>query len=402
MPIFSYRAYDADGRLVSGSVTARHEAEALQALNHRGLVPFQAKETGAAAARRATQSRRPLPAADVGFLLRDLTTLLEAALPVDQALRIAAAQAGSTKRKAVLSSLHEHVVRGNTLSDAMAAQEGVFSSSQVAVARAGEVSGSLPRSMRSLCVTLDRDRELKGRITGAFVYPGILLAMALFALGLIFGVMVPAITPLFTGQDRPMPLILVVATGVIEFLRSYGFYLAVAFAAACASLAYLLRTEEFRGRLDRAVLNLPVVGDFVRQAETARFARTFGILLGSGAPLLQAVAITAEVMGNRGFRAALLESLEALKRGARLTAALSSLDCLPEASRSLIAVGEETNRLPELLLSVADASEKDLDNRIERLMTVLTPVLTLVIGCLVGGIILAVMNAVLSTNDLAF
>lgn len=402
MPDFSYRAYDADGRIVSGRVTARHEAEALQALNLRGLMPFQATETRAADPRSLTRTRRALRTAEVGLVLRDLTVLLEAAIPVDHALRIAAAQAGSAKRQAVLASLHENVMRGNSLSDAMAAQDGVFSSSQIAVARAGEVAGSLAPSMRSLCVTLERDQDLKGRITGAFVYPGILLAMALFALGLVFGVMVPAITPLFDGQERPMPLILVVATGIIGFLRSYGIYLALAFAAACALMAHLLRKEGIREWLDRTILNLPVVGVMVRQAETARFARTFGVLVGSGAPLLQAVAITAAVMQNRTFRSSLHAAIEELKRGARLTAALSALDCLPEASRSLIAVGEETNRLPELLLSVAETNEKDLSNRIERLMTVLTPVLTLVIGCLVGGIILAVMNAVLSTNDLAF
>ena len=402
MPEFRYQAYDSTGRLVSGTVSAPHEADALRALHLQQLLPFR---TVAASARPRTflfRSSRRLGGADVVLVLRDLTTLLEAAVPVDRALKIAAAQTGSRRRRELLEELHQAVTRGSSLSEAMSAQADVFSRDQIAVARAGEVAGSLPEAFGSLYATLQRRREIKARITGAFVYPGILVAMALFALALIFSVLVPAITPLFEGGRRPMPPVLVAATAIMRFLEAYGYLLASLIIAVLVGCRALLRREEFRDRLDAAVLRTPLVGAFVRQAETARFARTFATLLGSGAPILSAVAVTAETLTNRRFRRAIAGIVDELKHGVRLGDALAAVDVLEEAPRSLISLGEETNRLAEMLGRVAEANEKELDSRIERFMTVLVPVLTLLIGVVVGGIILSVMNAILSTNDLAF
>jgi general secretion pathway protein F len=284
----------------------------------------------------------------------------------------------------------------------MARQPDVFRPSHVAIVRAGEMSGSLAVVLRDLCATIDRQVEVSGRVAGAAIYPAILLTMALFALGLIFFVMAPALVPLFEGQAANTPLILTVAMAATDFIRSYGLQVAILFVLLIAAFIGIARTEAFKERRDRAILWAPLFGRMVREAEAARFARISAILLKSGVPLTQALSITADALQNRSCRQSLRAALEALKKGAKPAEALTAFVALPSASRSLIAIGEETNRLPEMLSHVAEMNEKALERRIDRLMTLLTPALTVGIGLVVGGLILSVRNAILSANDLAF
>jgi general secretion pathway protein F len=400
MPGFSYQAYTREGRLAAGALDARHKAEALQKLSLEGLTPFRVTEGRPNVWQRDIQLRRGIRPAELSLILRSLTTLLQAAVPIDTALRLAAGQAG-TRRKQVLERLHADVIRGNSLSDAMAAQPDLFTSSHVAIVRAGELAGNIAAVMHDLCLTLERQTQMRSRIAAAIVYPAILLAMAIFALILIFAVMVPALTPLFEGQSRPMPLILTIATAVDGFARSYAIHLLVVLVLAATGLVSLSRRDAFRDARDRALLRIPLVGGIVRRSETALFARTFGTLLRNGVPLPQALSATTGALRNRQSRRALQGALEALKRGARLMEALTIFDILPETSRSLISLGEDTNRLPDMLTRVAEMNEVELESRIERLMTLLTPALTVGIGLLVGGLIMSVMNAILSANDLA-
>jgi type II secretory pathway component PulF len=401
MRIFSYRAYTVDGRIAGGTIEARDETDALQKLNLQRLMPFEAAEARPSFWRMEIRLARRVRTTDVVLILRDLAALLEVSIAVDVALRLAAEQATAERRRRVLARLHEDMVAGTPLSDAMKAQADVFTPDHVAMVRAGELSGGLPTVLHDLCASLERELELRSRIVGALVYPAILLLIAAFALALVFFVMVPAITPLFRGQDRPLPLVISVAAGLTGFARTNGLWMAPALAVVALVGAGAARTEWFRRRRDRAVLGLPFIGKLCRDAEAARFARTLGILLRSGAAMPQALAVTAQAMRNAVCRRDLLVAVDRLTQGSRLMQALVEFAPLTESSRSLLSIGEETNRLPDVLMRVADGTERSLHRRIERLMTLLTPILTFAIGLIVGGIILSVMNAILSANDLA-
>jgi general secretion pathway protein F len=398
---FAYRAYDAEGRMVDGRLAAMNESDLLDQLHVRGLAPFASTEIRPGGRRRASAGGR-LRRSELSLLFRDVTALIEAALPIDQALRLAAAQAGSSGRKAVLDALHEAMVGGASLAAAMEAREDVFAAHQVAAVRAGELTGDLAAVLKGIAADLDRETELRGRIAGAFVYPGILVGVALFALALVLAVMVPALVPLFEGQTADMPLILVAATRASDLFANHG--ASIAFAAAVIGVAATAfsRTERFREARDRFVLSAPMVGPLARGAATARFARTFGGLLRSGTPLPKALDITATAARSRSFRADLSRAAEELKGGARLADVLSGLEILSDSSRSLILVGERTNRLAEMMVRVAEMNEKDLGRGIDRLMTILTPALTVGIGALVGGLVVSVMTAILGANELAF
>jgi general secretion pathway protein F len=226
--------------------------------------------------------------------------------------------------------------------------------------------------------------------------------VSLLAMALVFMIMVPAIAPLFEGEGRPMPPVLRIAAEVIRICQDYGVLLVLLLAAPILSAFVYSRTASYRQVRDRLCLEAPILGPLFRMSATAQAARTCATLLRSGASVPKALSITAGAAQNSCFRAGLARAAEQLQAGARLSDVLSGLEVLPESSLSLILVGERTNRLAEMLLRVADMNEKDLSRGIERLMTILTPALTLAVGALVGGLVLSVMMAILSTNDLAF
>jgi len=229
-----------------------------------------------------------------------------------------------------------------------------------------------------------------------------MLAVALAALGLIFAVMVPALVPLFQDQPENMPAILLIATASADVLERHGTALVAMAALLLLGVASVSRTKALRDRRDRLRLTVPVVGVLVTMSATARFARMLSTLLRSGAPVPKALAVTAAATPNGHFRAALNEAVDRLKAGERLSDILLAMDCLPESSRTLIVTGESTNRLAEMLSRVAEINEKEFVRRTDRLMTLLTPILTIAVGLLVGGIVVSVMTAILSANDLAF
>ena len=401
MPTFTYQAYTSDGHVTSGRLEAPREADALQKLSLQGLLAFKATEVRPSAWRKERRVSSALKPSELSLVLRALAVLLEAAIPLDKALRLAAEQSGNTRRRGLLDRLHEAVIAGRSLSEAMADQETTFHPSHLAIVRAGEMSGSLEPVLKDLSVTVDRQVELRGRVASAAVYPAILLLMAAAALCLVVLVMAPALAPLFDGDSASVPLVISVAMAVSKFLRDFGAIAPAAIALSLAILLPLMRTEGFKKRRDRLFLTLPLVGSMVRAAEAARFGRVLAILLRSGAPLPQSLSVTADALENRTCKASLQNAVEGLKKGAKPIDALQSFNALTAPSRSLLAIGEESNRLPDMLSKVADLNEKALEQTIDRLMAILTPALTITIGVVVGGLIISVMNAILSLNDLA-
>ena len=271
----------------------------------------------------------------------------------------------------------------------------------VAVVRAGEATGSLASVLMDLSLSLEREADLAGRLRSAFVYPGVLLAVALLAMILVFAVMVPAIAPLFDGQSRPLPFVLWAAQAIGRSLAANWPYVLTAVVAAGTLMRQALSSRPLRRRLSASFGAAPGIGPLVRNVAAARFARTLAILLRGGAALPNAVAVAAETVGEGTDRDALLAAIDRLRRGVRLAPALAGFDALSATAFGLIRIGEETNRLPDMLIRVAEINETELKGRVERLMTLLTPLLTVLIGAAVGGIILSVMNAILSANDLA-
>jgi general secretion pathway protein F len=403
--IYRYVAYTRAGALSEGRLQATSLDDAVEMLWERGLTPLETKEDGPPTSDRLSRpqlltSRKPSPR-DVASFTREFATLAQSDIPLDDALRILSEQLGTTRMRPVIASLLESVLDGAHLSDAMARHPEVFQDEYVNMVRAGEASGDMARVFGELADLLERRMDLAGRVSSALVYPSVLILAALGSIIIIVGVLVPNLAPIFTESGKPMPLAVAL---IVQMRESWPLLVAAGAVMAIGGLgiaATILRSDHMRRATDRILLSLPVAGALSTAQNCARFTRTLGALLRTGVPMLPALASARSAVRNRHIGSSLDASIEAVRDGRSLGRALSGRPGIPQVALRMITVGEETGKLSEMLLRAAMVLEQQSQRRIERLMTLLTPALTVAIAGLVGTLILTIMSAILSVNELA-
>jgi general secretion pathway protein F len=401
---FRYQAFGPTGAVVDGEIEASSRSEASQAVELRGLTPFEIRdsvgERRGPATWRLHLVRRRLGLAERARICRELSTLLQARLPLDQALRVMSGEGNPRSADAFVAGITEAVMSGSALSDALKALGSGFPEEDVSVIRAGENSADLGRAMEDLAVALETRLELRSRISSALTYPILLLVMALISIFVVVSVLVPNLLPLFEGTGTGLPRSLAVLAAGSEAVEHHWPALLLGMLCAVLLIWLLLRQEWFRLFVDRSAWHLPLFGALLAQLETARLSRSLATLLKSGVPLPLAMSIAKDVCRNRVTRAMVGAAAEQVIAGRRLSEAIPDSPVFPHSARQLVAIGEETNRLDQVLMHVACAHESAAARRIERLMTILTPALTVALGLFVGGLIMSVMQAILSVNDL--
>ena len=406
MPRFRYSAYDGSGRLRNGEAEAVSLRALLEQLHTQGLHAFETAEVAGSGDvpwwQREVFSPRALPRSGLRLITRELATLLGAELPLDEALRVIVLQSPGGRMRAVLDRVLKRVLDGDSLSKALSAQEDAFPPYYVSMVAAGEASGSTSTVMEELAQHLDRTAEVRARISSALVYPLILMGMALVAIGLILLVLVPALTPVFEDAGATPPLAFRAFAAARNFVIGQWPIAAGAAAALGALVLFLSREPSVRSAWDRFVLRLPLAGPLVAGSETARFARVLATLVRSGVPLLQALAIAEGQTRNTALRTAIADVASQVKEGASLSEPMAASGLFPPLALRLIGVGERTGQLERMLLHVAGLYETSIQRQIDRLMSLITPALTIGIGLGVGGLILSVMNAILSVNEITF
>lgn len=403
MPSFQYRAYDARGSLAQGHVEAISAQAATDALWAQGLTAFRLQGAGQEGVRWwqrelfAGGARR----SDLAAFTREFATLVGAGIPLDDSLRILADQATSSGIRALVADLRQDVLNGMTLSDALQKRPKVFPADYISIIRAGEAAGAIGQVLEELAALLQRREEVRAKLRSALVYPAILLGLSAISLAIIIGVLIPSIAPVFAQGGKPLPP----AIQVFLTLQAHWLDLVIGLATAAAAVTWAARLASSRSSLrlllDRGKLAAPVAGRLLLQQETARMARTLGTLLRAGVPLLQATTSACNGMVNCHLAGGLERAIALLRDGASLHRALQSEMVLPAVALRMISIGEEAGRLDQMLLTIAAMFEQQTQRSIDRLMTLLTPALTMGVAVLVGSLIMAVMNAVLSINELA-
>jgi general secretion pathway protein F len=402
MPKFRYLAYQQTGVLNDGTVEAPSLEQALEKVWQRGLVPFETYEEADPQNqgwRLALFSQQP-SRREVAVFTREFATLAQANIPLDDALRMISEQPLATRMRPILARLLEAVLNGSHLSEVMSKYPKTFSHDYVSLIRAAEASGNLAGGLTELSDLLDRRLELAGKITSALVYPIILMVVALASVAIVVCVLVPAIAPIFIESGRAMPPTIAV---LLTLRQSWPLVLAFGIAAALSTLAvgiFASRANAVRAFCGRVSLELPLFGIMSREQNAASFARTLGTLLRAGMPLISAFSAACSVVRNRYIASCLRTSLDGLRDGQSLAHSLSHSP-LPSAASRMIAVGEEVGRLDQMLLRTAIMLEQQYQRRIERLMTLLTPALTIGLAVFVGTLVLTIMSAILSLNELA-
>ncbi len=402
MPLYSYKAARPGGEVVEGELEAPDEATLIRQLQDQGLLPIRARRADRGL-RGLLRRRGPrIDAEQVLHFTRELATLLEAGLTLDRALAILADLADDPALQGVIEGVREKVQGGDSLSAALAAQGKVFSPLYLSMVRAGEAGGVLHQVLQRLADYLERSHELRESIRSALIYPTILLVVAGLSVAGLLIFVVPRFSQMFKemGQTLPLATRIVVATG--DFLGHWWWALLAGGLLLAAGVKARLERPEVRARWDARVLRWPLVGGLVARVETARLARTLATLLGNGLPLLQALDLAREVVGNQAIAAALAQVSEEMRRGRGLADPLAEAEVLPPLALQMIRVGEESGELETMLFKVADVFDQEVRAAVKRLLTLLEPVLIVGLGVLVAGIIVSILMAVLSANQLAF
>ncbi|BAU50066.1 general secretion pathway protein F [Sulfurifustis variabilis] len=404
MPRYCYEAVTVGGELVQGEMEASDRAAVIARLQEAGSVPIRASpaDGGALAAlwtRRRAGARR-IGRRDLAAFTQELSSLLHAGLPLDRALAIMIDAAGDGAPRELAADIQQAVRGGAALSDALAAHPRTFSRFYVSMVRAAEAAGRLDQGLASLLHYLERSRALRESVVSALIYPAILVTVAGVSLLIILTYVVPQFTQLFADAGRALPLPTRIVIGAAEWLRSYGGLLVVAMAVLAVVIRRRLRRPAGRYRWDRMVLQAPVVGDLITKMEMARFSRSLGTLLASGVPLLAGLGIVKEILGNRVLAETLEPAAETLKAGRSLVEPLMSTGLFPALGLQMIRVGEETGRLDDMLLRIADLYDGEVASATQRLLALLEPVLIVGLGVVIAGVIMSILVAIVSVNEL--
>jgi general secretion pathway protein F len=407
MPRYSYKAYDAKGGRLVGEIESETREAALEALVRQGRYALELVEGGVSAPslpwwQQDVFSSRRLSQQNITLFTRELATLVKAELPIDEALRIVVLQPLiSARTRQIVGAVLARVLDGASLSEALGAQQGAFPEYYWRIVHAGEASGTLGTALDDLAHLLDRSMEFRSRIVSALVYPATLLFAAAAALTIVMTILIPTIAPMFKEAGKEPPALIGNLIALQDFLSEHWLATLLVAALGIAGLIALFRQDAWRLMRDRMVLRLPLISGLVENGQTAVFARTLGTMIKSGVPMLRALAVAGDALRNRAMSGAVHACATEMREGGGLVGALGKSRLFPELSLRLISVGEQSGQLDTMLGRVADIYEAALQRQLDRVTSLLTPILTIVIGVVVGGLILSVIGAIVSVNELA-
>ena len=416
MPDFVWRAATASGQITEGRITSASAALALQQLRSQGLAPISLDDQalgGALVDSVAAQSEKgfapvkakvdkgPVKAADVLALSSELAIMLRAGLALDSALRVLLEMSYKPSLSSLLQQMLDDVKSGTALSKALAKHPHLFGDFYVNMIRSGEVSGQMSSVLDRLVEHMEGQRALRESVVSATIYPAILLVVAILSLVGMLGFVVPQFEKLFMdmGDALPWPTKIVMEMG--HLFTRYGVVLAaLAFVAGYVGLRWL-RSSAGRLWWQGRVLRLPMIGSLALKYQLTLYARSLGTLLGNGVPLLTALAIATDTVGNSVLQKSLSCVSPIVKEGGKVVQAVTATGIFEPLAINLIRVGEETGRIGPMMIELANILNREVEIGIKRLLTLLEPLLILVLGFLIAGIIISILLGILSINDLA-
>jgi len=393
------------GDMEEGVKNAKDQQALLADLQGNGLIPIRIDTAGDRTflGIRIGRAAVRLSNKEVLLLTGELATLLDSGLPLDRSLLVLIQLTeDNDKLSKMISQVLESVKGGTSLADALESQEGVFSRFYLNMIRAGEMGGNLGDVLTRLAEYLERSQELKDTVATALIYPAILLVMSLASLFVMLTFVVPQFTEMFESSGKALPVPTQIVVALADGLQSYWWLIALTVLVASSYMKSQLADPVTKKIWDGRFLTMPLFGEILLHMETANLTRTLGTLLGNGVSILKALGIVRETAGNTVIVDVLHDAEEQLKQGRSMSDALIKSDCFPKLAIQMIKMGEETGRLEEMLLRVATIYDKQLRTSIQRMLALLEPALIITLGLMIAGIIVSILLAILSVNDLAF
>ena len=404
MPLFSYKVVNNQGVTEEGVRDAKDEQALLLELQTQGLIPIriQAAKDKTFLGIRLKSAGLKLSNKEIGLLTSELATLLESGLPLDRSLTILLQLTEENlKLNKLVANVLEKVKAGKALADALESQSGVFSKFYLNMIRAGEMGGNLGGVLQRLGDYMERSQELKDTVSTALIYPAILLVMSMASLFVMLTFVVPQFKEMFESAGQALPIPTQIVVGLAEILQGYWWLLLLMILGAVQFMKSQLSNPVSKKQWDGRFLRMPLFGEIVTNMETANFSRTFGTLLGNGVSILKSLGIVRETVTNTVLAEFLEQAEEQLKQGRTMSEAMSKQNLFPKLAVQMIKMGEETGKLEEMLMRVAVIYDKQLKTTIQRMLALLEPALIISLGLMIAGIIVSILLAILSVNDLA-
>jgi general secretion pathway protein F len=401
MTTFFFRAVASDGKVRTGSLSADSEKAVARELRNQGLIPVyvgvQPKKSFALKLPAFTHGRRR----DVLFFTQELSTLLNAGVPLDRALSITGELTEHASFRFIVLDVLRVLKGGRSLADSLATHPDCFPTLYVNIVRAGEASGALGPIFERLA-QFERTRDdLRGYLISSMIYPGLLVAVGLCSILVLMNFVVPRFAQVFEESRMRMPLPTQILIETSRIVKTYGWIALAALVAAVLGLRSYIRTVPGRMWWDGFRLRLPLLGDALRKAETSRFARAMETLVANSVPLVQSLGIAGAILNNRKMAASLEAVAQGVKRGEGLAGPLRRTGQFPPLAAHLLSVGEETGRLDQMFARMADIYENDTRAAIRRFTALFEPLVILVMGVFIGALILSMLLAITSINEVA-
>ena len=402
MAQFRYKATTNSGELSEGELEARDESAALARLQALGLIPIRivAEATASGASSVGMFSRKRITQDQVGALTSELATLLRSGLPLDRALEILIDLSPNPRLQVLLARVRDEVRGGAALSKALEAHPAVFSRFYVGMIRAGEAGGALGTVLARIAEFMERSKELKETVASALIYPTILVLASVTSVLLLLIFVVPQFSQMFEQSGKTLPLATEMVIQAGNLLRRYWWALPLGPFLIWRYFGWQMARPARKAVWDARFLRLPLAGDLLTKIEVARFTRTLGTLLNNGIPLLPALGVVKDTVGNSVIAFGLEAARDQLQAGQGLSKPLMAHGIFPPLAVHMIGVGEETGQLHEMLIRIADVYDREVSLAVKRMLALLEPVLILGLGLIIGGIIISILLAILKVNSL--
>jgi general secretion pathway protein F len=403
MGAFEYIALDPRGREKKGVIEGDAPRQVRQQLRDQGWVPLEVQEV----AQRETRSRkrpaflrRGISATELALITRQLATLVRAALPLEECLRAVSQQTDRARLKSMLLAVRSRVMEGHTLAAGLSDFRHIVPELYRTTVEAGEQSGHLDRVLERLADYTENRQQMRQKIQLAVFYPAMLTLVAIIVVGGLMTFVVPNVVQVFDNIGQDLPGLTTGLIAVSDFMRNNGVLLLIGIVMLAVLISWLLRFEDNRRRFHRLLLRVPLLGKLMRGLDTGRFARTFSILTASGVSVLEAMRISSQVISNIPMREAVNEAAARVREGAGIAAALERSGYFPPMTVHLIASGEASGKLEEMLERAAINQEREIETMIAAVLGLFEPMLILLMGGVVLVIVLAILLPIFNLNQL--
>ena len=393
MATFVWEGKTAQGRLLKGERDAINQQEVLAWLRGRRIqpIPARVREKGTGLEREISIPgfRPKVKPHDVMIFTRQFATMIDAGLPIVQSLDILSQQTDNKLFKQTIRTIKQDVEGGSTLADALKKHPKVFDDLYVNMVAAGEIGGVLNTILNRIALFIEKANKLKSKVKGALIYPCAIVGVAVIVVAVLLIYVIPVFAELYQGMGKALPVPTQMAINLSNWFTAYIVHIIGACALSIVAIRMYYKTDQGRLTIDRILLRLPVIGDLLRKVAVARFSQNMSILLSSGVPILDGLAITAKTAGNKVVENAIMITRISISQGKTVAEPLRESKVFPPMVCQMVAIGENTGALDSMLKKVADFFEDEVDNAVANLTSLMEPMIMVVLGVILGGLVIA-------------